>query len=56
VAPSVLRLIAVLFLIAAAVVAVLNLHRVANLGLPWLVPPLMIIGVAFAIFAKRSKR
>jgi fatty acid desaturase len=53
---SVLRLIGILFTIAAAVVAVLNLHRVANLGLPWLGPLLLIVGVTLVGFARRSKR
>jgi hypothetical protein len=44
-----------LFLVAAAVVAVLNLKRVANLGMMWLSPPLMIVGLAFVAFAARKK-
>ncbi|MDT7605080.1 MAG: hypothetical protein QOF61_3077, partial [Acidobacteriota bacterium] len=51
--PSVLRLIGILFLVAAVVAAVLNLHRVANLGMPWLAPLFIIVGAAFVIFAKR---
>ena len=35
-----LRLIGILFLVGAAVVAVLNLKRVANLGMIWLSAPL----------------
>lgn len=50
------RLIGILFLIAAAVAAVLNLHRVANLGMPWLGPLLLIIGAAFTIFSKRGEK
>jgi hypothetical protein len=37
--PNVLRLLGILLLIAAAVTAILNLHRVADLGLPWLARP-----------------
>jgi hypothetical protein len=44
-----------LFLVAAAVVAILNLKRVANLGMMWLSPPLMIIGIALVAMAGRRK-
>jgi hypothetical protein len=50
-----LRVIGILFLVAAAVVAVLNLKRVANLGMMWLSPPLMIVGLAFVALAARKK-
>jgi hypothetical protein len=50
-----LRLIGFVFLVAAAVVAVLNLKRVADLGMMWLSPPLMIIGIAFIALAARRK-
>ncbi len=53
--PSIIRLIAIVLLIAAAVVAILNLHRVADLRMPWLAPLLMICGVVFVIFARRRK-
>jgi len=44
-----------LFLVAAAVVAVLNLKRVADLGMMWLSPPLLIVGIAFVTLAARKK-
>jgi hypothetical protein len=47
--------IGILFLVAAAVVAVLNLKRVANLGMVWLSPPLLIVGMAFVVLAARRK-
>jgi len=47
--------IGILFLVAAAVVAVLNLKRVANLGMLWLSPPLLIVGIAFVTLAARRK-
>jgi hypothetical protein len=50
-----LRVIGILFLVAAAVVAVLNLKRVANLGMVWLSPPLLIVGMAFVVLAARRK-
>jgi hypothetical protein len=51
-----LRVIGFLFLVAAAVVAVLNLKRVANLGMMWLSPPLLIVGLAFVALAARKKQ
>lgn len=50
-----LRVIGILFLVAAAVVAVLNLKRVANLGMVWLSPPLLIVGMALVVLAARRK-
>jgi hypothetical protein len=47
--------IGIVFLVAAAVVAVLNLRRVANLGMMWLSPPLLIVGLAFVALATRRK-
>jgi hypothetical protein len=40
-------------LMAATVIAVLNLKRVANLGMLWLNGPLLIIGVALIVLARR---
>jgi hypothetical protein len=51
--PTTLRVIGILFLVAAAVVAVLNLKRVANLGMMWLSPPLLIFGLALVAIAAR---
>ena len=50
---NILRLLGFLFLVGAVVLAVLNLHRVADLRMPWLAPLLMIIGAVFAIAGKR---
>jgi hypothetical protein len=47
--------VGILFLVTAAVVAVLNLKRVANLGMMWLSPPLLIVGLAFVALAARRK-
>jgi hypothetical protein len=47
--------IGILFLVAAAVVAVLNLKRVANLGKLWLNAPLLVIGIAFVALSARRK-
>jgi hypothetical protein len=40
--PSITRLVGIALLIAAVVAAILNLHRVADLRMPWLAPMLMI--------------
>ena len=53
--PTTLRVIGFLFLVSAAVVAILNLKRVANLGMMWLSPPLMIVGIALVALAGRKK-
>ena len=53
--PSVIRMIGFLLLVAAVIVAVLNLHRVADLRMPWLAPLFMIMGVALVVAARRRK-
>ena len=53
---NVLRLVGVLLLVGAAVVAVLNLHRVANLGLPWVAPLLLIFGAVCMAVSRPGKR
>lgn len=53
--PKVIGLIGFLFLVAAAVFAVLNLKRVADLGMMWLAPVLLIIGLGL-IAASRRRR
>ena len=50
-----LRLIGILFLVAAAVLAVLNLKRVADLGTLWVSMPLLIIGIALVTMASKRK-
>jgi len=54
--PALLRLIGILLLVAAVAAAILNLHRVADLGMPWLAPLLLVLGIAFVVFAKRRQR
>jgi hypothetical protein len=53
--PTTLRIIGIVLLVAAAVVAVLNLKRVANLGMMWLSPPLLIFGLALVAIAARRR-
>jgi hypothetical protein len=45
-----------LFLIAAVVAAVLNLHRVADLRMPWLAPLLLVVGAALMAISRRRGR
>ncbi len=52
---NILRLLGILFMVGAAVVAVLNLHRVANLGLPWVTFLLMAFGLACVALSRRGK-
>ena len=54
--PALLRLIGILLVIASAVAAILNLHRVADLRMPWLGPLLLVLGAVFVISAKRLQR
>jgi len=49
-----LRVIGILFMVAAAVVAVLNLKRVANLGMLGLSAPLLVIGMGFLAASRRK--
>ena len=50
-----LRTIGILILVAAAGVAILNLKRVANLGMMWLVPVLMVIGIGLVVRSRSRK-
>ena len=53
--PLTLRLSGFLFIVAAVVASVLNLHRVADLRMPWLAPVLLVIGAALVIASRRRK-
>jgi hypothetical protein len=52
--PNILRVLGILLLISAAVFAILNLHRVANLGMPWIAPVLLVIGIGLTAAARRK--
>jgi hypothetical protein len=54
--PALLRLIGILLLVAAVVAAILNLHRVADLGMPWLAPFLLVLGAALVVVARKGQR
>ena len=53
--PNVLRAIGILFAIAAVIIAVANLKRVADLGMPWLAPLFLVTGAVFMVSAKRLR-
>jgi uncharacterized membrane protein len=51
--PQILRLIGLLCVVAAIVLSILNLKRVADAGTFWVVPPLLIIGLAIVALSRR---
>ena len=53
--PALRRLIGILLLVAAVAAAILNLHRVADLRMPWLAPLLLVCGAALVVSAKRRQ-
>ena len=54
--PKVLRVLAFLFLIAGVAVAILNLKRVAGLGLVGLPPFFIVLGAGLMAASKRRQR
>lgn len=52
--PSTMRLIGAVFMLAAAVLMILNLKRVANLGSYWVAIPLFVIGLAFLARSRKA--
>jgi hypothetical protein len=52
--PKAMRLAGILFMVAAAVLLILNLKRVANLGSYWTAIPLFIIGLALIARSRRA--
>jgi hypothetical protein len=52
--PSTMRLIGIVFMLAAAVLMILNLKRVANLGSYWVAIPLFVIGLALVARSRRA--
>ena len=53
--PALLRIVGLLLLVAAVIVAILNLHRVADLRMPWLAPLLLVFGAVFVVLARRRQ-
>ena len=54
--PANMRLIGIACIVASAVLFILNLRRVANLGTFWVAMPLFIVGIALASRARRGAR
>ena len=50
---KILRLIGVVLVVAAAVLAILNLKRVADLGTFWISSPLLIVGIGLIVLSRR---
>ena len=51
-----MRMIGIIFLVAAIAVAILNLKRVAALGLPWVTPLFVVLGAGLLAASKRGRR
>jgi uncharacterized membrane protein len=51
-----LRAIGILLLVTAACVAILNLKRVADLGMLWLSPVLLVIGIGLVVKARGANK
>jgi hypothetical protein len=49
-------MIGFLFVVAAVAVAILNLKRVAALGMPWLAPIFLILGAGLIAASRRPRR
>jgi len=49
-----MRLVGIIFLVVAAVLMVLNLKRVADLGTFWVALPVFLIGVVLVARSKRA--
>jgi hypothetical protein len=55
VSSTTLRLLGILLAVSAAVLAILNLKRVANAGTFWLAPILLIIGIGLVAKSRRGR-
>lgn len=49
-----MRLVGIICVVAAAVLMILNLKRVADLGTFWIALPLLLIGVVLVARSKRA--
>ena len=50
-----MRLIGIIFMVAAALLLLLNLERVANLGTFWAAIPLFVVGLALIARARKAR-
>jgi hypothetical protein len=48
-----LRVLGILLMVTAAIVAILNLKRVANLGMMWLPAVLLVVGIGLVTSSRR---
>lgn len=53
--PKNMRIIGIAFMVIAAVIAILNLRRVANLGAFYLPSIFIVLGVAFIVRARNRR-
>jgi len=51
--PSIIRIIGILLLVVAVIAAILNLHRVADLRMPWLAPSFLVLGIVLVAASRR---
>jgi hypothetical protein len=49
-------MIGIVFLVAAVAVGILNLKRVADIGMPWLAPLFVVLGAGLLAASKRAQR
>ena len=54
--PTTMRMIGIVLLVAAIAVAILNLKRVADIGMPWLAPIFVVLGAGLLAASKRGRR
>jgi hypothetical protein len=54
--PTVARVIGFVLIVAAVAVAILNLKRVAALGMPWLAPIFLILGAGLIAASRGARR
>ena len=52
---STMRLIGIVFLVAAAALMLLNLRRMGDLGTFWAAIPLFVVGLAFIARARKAR-
>ena len=53
--PKAMRIVGIIFIIAAVVLMILNLKRVADLGTYWTGIPLFVIGIALLAGSRRAR-
>ena len=51
-----MRMLGFVLLVAAVAVAILNLKRVAAIGMPWLAPVFIVLGAGLIAASRRGRR